>query len=77
MEAGDLEVLRKQYIKFKDKMVATDNIIKMVDYVLKNNIFEFDCKLHQQISKTAIGTKFVPPYSCILMVYIETEFLKT
>ena len=51
MEAGDLEVLRKQYIKFKDKMVATDNIIKMVDYVLKNNLFEFDCKLHQQISK--------------------------
>ena len=26
---------------------------------------------------TAIGTKFAPPYACIFMEFIETEFLKT
>ena len=74
---GGLEILRKQYDKFKDKMVPTEDIIKMADSVLKNNLFEFDCKFYQQISGTAIGTKFAPPYACIFMDFIETEFLKT
>ena len=37
-----LEVLRKQYSKFKDKIVPTEDIIKIADFVLKNNRFEFD-----------------------------------
>ena len=74
---GCLEILRKQYDKFKDKMVPIEDIIKMADFVVKNNLFEFDCKFYQQISGTAIGTKFAPPYACIFMDFIETEFLKT
>ena len=38
---------------------------------------EFNSKIYKQISGTAIGTKFAPPYACILMDYIETEFLKS
>ena len=34
-------------------------------------------KFYKQISETAIGTKFAPPYAYILMDHIETEFLKT
>ena len=49
----------------------------MADIVLKNNLFEFDCKFYQQISGTAIGSNFAPPYACIFMDYIESEFLKT
>ena len=74
---GGLEVLRKQYDKFKDKIVPTEDIIKMADFVLKNNIFEFDCKFYQQISGMAIGTKLASPYACIFMDYVETKFLKT
>ena len=73
---GGLEILQKQYDKFKDKMVLTEDIIKMADFVLKNNLFEFDRKFYQQISGTAIGAKFAPPYACIFMDFIETEFLK-
>ena len=58
-------------------MVPTEDIIRLVDFVLKNNLFEYDCKFYQQISGTAFGTKFGPPYTCIYMNYIETEFLKT
>ena len=72
-----LEVLRKQYDKFLHKKVPTEDIIKMADFVLKNNCFEFNSKVFQQISGTAIGTKFAAPYACICMDYIETEFLKT
>ena len=45
--------------------------------MLKDNLFEFDCKFYQQISATAIGTKFAPPYAYTFMDYVETEFLKT
>ena len=39
----------------------------MTVFVLKNNYFEFDRGVFQQISGTAIGTKFAPPYECIFM----------
>ena len=34
---------------------------------MKNNLLEFNDKVKQQISGTAIGTKFTPPYACIYM----------
>ena len=37
--------------------------------------FEFNSKTKQQISGTAIGTKFAPPYACIFMDKVQTEFL--
>ena len=45
----------------------------MADFVLKNNLFEFDSKFYKQTSGTAIA----PPYACIFMDHIEIEFLKT
>ena len=49
----------------------------MADFVLKNNYFEFNGQIKQQISGTAIGTKFAPPYACLFMDKIETAFLET
>ena len=46
-------------------------------YILKNNYFEFNGGVKQQISGTAIGTKFAPPYACIFMDQVETDFLQT
>ena len=49
----------------------------MAQFVLKNNFFEFNNYFFQQISGTAIGSKFAPPYGCIFMDQIETKFLRT
>ena len=49
----------------------------MADFVLKNNFFEFNGAVKRQQSAAAIGTKFVPPYACIFMDEVETEFLKS
>ena len=49
----------------------------MAEFVLTNNYFEFGQKEFHQISGTAIGTKFLPPYACIFMDKFETNFLKT
>ena len=49
----------------------------MAEFALKNNIFEFNGKVKQQVVGTAIGTKFASPYACIYMDEVETKFLKT
>ena len=54
-----------------------NDLVKLAEFVLKNNIFKFNNEIKQQISGTAIGTKFAPPYACIYMDKTETDFLKT
>ena len=49
----------------------------MAEFVLNNNIFEFNSKAYQQKSGTAIGTKFASPYACIYMDEVEQKFLET
>ena len=47
----------------------------MVKFIFENNFFEFNSKTKQQVSGTALGTKFAPPYVCIFMDKVETEVL--
>ena len=54
-----------------NKKVSTEDLVKMAKFVLKN-YFQFNGKVKQQISGTAIGTKFVPPYACISS-FLETQ----
>ena len=37
-----LEVLQKQLDNFYEKSIPTEDLVKMVEFVLKNNYFEFD-----------------------------------
>ena len=55
----------------------TEDLVKMAEFVLKNNYFEFNGSIKQQLSGTTIGKKFAPPYTCIFMDKRETNFLKT
>ena len=49
----------------------------MAEFVLKNNYFEFNGHVKQQISGTAIDTKFAPAYACIFTDDVESKFLET
>ena len=68
-EAG-LGALKRALENRSVKKISTENLIKMAEFVLKNKVF-------QQISRTAISTKFAPPYACIYMYRVEQDFLKT
>ena len=57
--------------------VSTDDLVKMAGFVLENSYFEFNGDVKKQISGTAIGTKFAPPYTCIFMDELETKFLQS
>ena len=48
----------------------------MAEFELKNNFFEFNSKVKQQISGTAIWNKLVPPYARIFMGKVEIDFLE-
>ena len=72
-----LKALREVLDKRESKPVSTDDLVRMAEFVLKNNYFEFNGDVKHQISGTAIGTKFAPPYACIFMDQVETEFLQT
>ena len=50
-------------------MIPTEDI-KMVNFVLKKNLFEFSCLFYLQISGMTAGTKFAPPHASIFMEYI-------
>ena len=75
-QAG-LEALREALDKRKTHKVSTGKLVKMAEFVLKNNYFQFSDKVYQQISGTAIGTKFASPYACTFMDQVESKFLQT
>ena len=72
-----LRALRNALENRNYKEIPTENLIKMAGFVLKNNYFEFVSSVFQQISGTATGTKFAPPYACIFMDQHKIKFLET
>ena len=72
-----LEALREALDKRKTHKVSTGKLVTMAAFALKNNYFQFSNKVYQQISETAIGTKFALPYTCIFMDQVENKFLQT
>ena len=68
--------LKSKLEKQTSSKISTNDLVKLAEFVLKNNFFEFNNEIKQQISGTAIGTKFAPPYACIYMDKTETDFLK-
>ena len=49
----------------------------MAESVIKNNVFEFNGTVKEQISGTAIGTKCAPSYARIFMSKLETSFIES
>ena len=59
--------------------IATNDLVKLAKFVLKNNCLECNNKIKQQISGIAIGTKLTPPYLCmhqsfVWLIYIGDIF---
>ena len=45
----------------KDKIISTESLIELEEWVLKNNNFEHNLSFYKQLIGTAIGTKIAPP----------------
>ena len=55
-----LQALEEALENRNHKQISTDKLVKMAQFVLKNNFYEFNNDAFQQISVTAIGTELVP-----------------
>ena len=67
LHTAGLTALRDARDKREVKKIPTEDLVKMAEFVLKNNHFEFNGSIKQQLSGTVIGAKFVPPYTYIFM----------
>ena len=74
---AELKALKDALDKTENKSVRTEDLIEMARFVLQNEYFAFNGIVNQQISGTAIGTKFAPTYACLFMYKLETDFLNT
>ena len=63
--------LKEALDKSLSEKIPTDDLIRMAEFVLSNS------DTFQQISGTAVSTKFAPPYACIYMDQVEQKFLPT
>ena len=74
-QAG-LKALREALDNREIKQIPTENLLKMAEFVLKNNFLEFNDKVKKQLSSRAIETKFAQTYASIFMEKLEGNFLK-
>ena len=71
-----IEEVRNFLLEREDKAVPTEFIVRMLEQVLKLNIFEFDKQLFLQKIGTAMGTVCDPPYANTFMDKID-KLLRT
>ena len=64
-----LIAIRKAVDLQKDKRISAEAVIELVEYILKNNIFERNL-FYKQLRGTAIGTNMAPPYAIVLESWV-------
>ena len=66
----------RRVLKLRDnKQISSDTFIELAEIVLKSNIFQFNEKTFKQGRRTAIGTKFAPPYAILFMADLEEKII--
>ena len=63
----ELRVLKDAVDRREEKTISTEDLVKMAEFVLKNNYFEFNSHIKHQILGATIGSKFGPIDACIFM----------
>ena len=57
----------------EDKTIPTNFLIKLLNLVLKGNIFEFNNQLYLQLIGTAMGSAMAPSYATLFMEDIDLK----
>ena len=72
-----LKALKNALEKREQNNIPTKKLISVAKFVLKNNFFQFNGFVKQQVLETVIGTKSASTYTCIYMDEVDPEFLRT
>ena len=72
-----VEAVKEALEEREDKKTTSEFLVRLLEIVLKSNVFEFNSQLYQQLIGTAMGTKCAPNYSNIFMARkIDPEIIK-
>ena len=72
----DLEVLRKQLNAFDSKTTRTENLVKMADFVLKNNYFEFNSSFKHKFRERLLELNLLHCMHASLWITLKENFSK-
>ena len=61
--------------KRDNQKIPTNFLVKLMDFVLKNNNFTFNNTHYVQVQGTAMGTPMAPSYACLFMGVLEQKIL--
>ena len=65
----------RDVLRGRTSVPSNDNILKMLNLVLKCNCFRFNNDFYLQINGTAMGTRVAPTYAIIFMNRFEETFV--
>ena len=72
-----LDAVQEALEERESKKISTEFLVRLLEMVLKSNIFEFNSELFLQLIGTAMGTKCAPNYSNIFMAKkVDPEIIK-
>ena len=73
----DLHTALRYFLERNPSLITppTNTLLKVVDHVLKNNVFKFDSEIFQQTFGTAMGTPLAPAVANIFMSWLEENML--
>ena len=66
-QSEGVECVEEELNKRTNPKVPTGFLTRVLEFILKYNIFEFNQELYQQVIGTAMGTRPAPPYANIFM----------
>ena len=66
-QSEGVECVEEELNKRTNPKVPTGFLTRLLEIILKYNIFEFNQELYQQVIGTAMGTRPAPPYANIFM----------
>ena len=72
----DLEVLRKQFNKINNKSNSTEDLVKMAEFVLKNNHFEFNSNVKHEILEWLLELNLFHHMHVSLWITLKENFSK-
>ena len=53
----------------------TDTLVRMAEWVLTLNTFEFNGQYYKQVGGVAMGSRLGPNYACLFVGYVEERML--
>ena len=75
---NDLETAVRHFLsdrKYDTDIPPVEDIVKVMNHVLKNNTFVFENQVYKQIFGTAMGTPMAPTISSLFMGWLEERLL--